>query len=137
MESLARNVSKQEFGVFNLNFIQRSFIQYVRKHFEKTCVKRIRGQEIIVFLNILCTYKMDNSIITSLELYEKRALSGLIQFLASESPLEMIKNVSYFILKTLFVLKKFKICFKFLIMQKNGLIKKIRLISRFMTLQPG
>ena len=54
---------------------------------------------------------MDNSIITSLELYEKRALSGLLQFLASESPLEMIKNVFYFILKTLFVLKKFKILF--------------------------
>ena len=37
----------------------------------------------------------------------KVALSGLRQFLASESPLKMIKNVFYFNSKALFVLKIF------------------------------
>ena len=34
----------------------------------------------------------------------KDALSGLRQFLATESPLKMMKNAFYFTLKTLFVL---------------------------------
>ena len=38
----------------------------------------------------------------------KGALSGLRQFLATESPLKMMKNALYFTLKTLFVLKIFK-----------------------------
>ena len=36
------------------------------------------------------------------------ALSGLSQFVASESPLKMMKNVFYFTLKALLVLKIFK-----------------------------
>ena len=35
----------------------------------------------------------------------KDALEGLRQFLATEGPLKMIKNVFYFTLKALFVLK--------------------------------
>ena len=38
----------------------------------------------------------------------KGALSGLRQLLATESPLKTIKNVVYFTLKALFVLKIFK-----------------------------
>ena len=38
----------------------------------------------------------------------KGALSGLIQVLATESPLKMMKNAFYFTFKTLFVLKIFK-----------------------------
>ena len=38
----------------------------------------------------------------------KGALSGLRQFLATESPLKMIKNDLYFTLKALFTLKIFK-----------------------------
>ena len=38
----------------------------------------------------------------------KGTLSGLRQFLATESPLKMIKNAFNFTLKTLFVLKIFK-----------------------------
>ena len=45
----------------------------------------------------------------------------------------MIKNAYYFILKTLLFLK---ICVDFLAMYKNSLIRKIRLISKFMTSQP-
>ena len=37
--------------------------------------------------------------------YFKGALSGLRQFLATESPLKMMKNAFYFTLKSLFVLK--------------------------------
>ena len=48
----------------------------------------------------------------------------------------MMKNSFYFILKArsqdFYVFR-----FDFLVMQKNGLIKKIRLISKFMTLEPG
>ena len=38
----------------------------------------------------------------------KGGLSGLIQILATESPLKVMKNPFYFILKALFVLKIFK-----------------------------
>ena len=38
----------------------------------------------------------------------KGAISGLRQFLATESPLKMMKNGFYFTLKALFVLKIFK-----------------------------
>ena len=38
----------------------------------------------------------------------KGALSGLRQFLATESPQKMMKNAFYFTLKALFVLKIFK-----------------------------
>ena len=43
----------------------------------------------------------------------KGALSGLRQFLITESPLKMIKNTFYFTLKALFVLKIFKFFFLF------------------------
>ena len=38
----------------------------------------------------------------------KGALSGLRKFLAIESPLKIMKNIFYFTLKALFVLKIFK-----------------------------
>ena len=59
----------------------------------------------------------------------KGALSVLRQFLATESPLKMMKNAFYFTLKAFFVLKTFK--FLFLVMEKNGLIRKIKLIRKF------
>ena len=56
----------------------------------------------------------------------------------NESPLKMRKNVFYFILKALFVLKRFKFLFwLFGRVKKTGLIRKITLISRFMASQPG
>ena len=48
----------------------------------------------------------------------------------NENPSKMMKNAFYLILKARFVLK----IFKFLL---NGLIREIRLISRFMTSHPG
>ena len=46
----------------------------------------------------------------------------------------MMKNAFYFILKVLFVLKIFKFLSRLF---GNGLIRKIRLTSEFLTSQPG
>ena len=51
-------------------------------------------------------------------------------YLLHERPLKMMKNAFYFILKALFVLT-FSSC------RRNGLIRKISLISKFLTSQPG
>ena len=48
----------------------------------------------------------------------------------------MMKNGFYFTLKALFVLNLFKFCLDFLAIYKRGLIRKIRLISKFMASQP-
>ena len=47
----------------------------------------------------------------------------------------MKKNAFYFILKALFAIKSFALTFWSC--KKNGLIRKMRLISKFMTSQPG
>ena len=51
----------------------------------------------------------------------------------------MMKNAFYFTLKALFILKIFKfLSWRFVHVEyKNGSIQKIRLISKFMTSQPG
>ena len=54
-----------------------------------------------------------------------------------EIPLKVMKNAFYFILKALFVLKISSFCHGVLVIKKNGLIRKIRLILKFMTSQPG
>ena len=67
----------------------------------------------------------------------KAVLSGLRQFLATESRLKMKKNTFYFTLNALFVLKIFKILSSIFGMYKNGLMRKIRIILKFITSQPG
>ena len=54
-----------------------------------------------------------------------------------KSPLKMMKNAFYFILKALFVLKIKVFVTTFWSCRKNGLIKKTRLTSNFITSQPG
>ena len=61
----------------------------------------------------------------------KGTLLSLRQFLVTERPLEMVKNAFSFISKALFVLKIFK--FLSWLFGQNGFIRKIRLISKFMT----
>ena len=61
----------------------------------------------------------------------KGALSYLRQFLATESPLKMMKNAFYFTLKVPLVLKLIIILFWLYSHVKNGLIKKLRLISKW------
>ena len=70
----------------------------------------------------------------------KGALSGLRQFLTTENPLKMMKNAFYFTSKALFVLKIFVFVFVLTCWSCIEMIwsyKKIRLISNFMTSQPG
>ena len=67
----------------------------------------------------------------------KGALSGLRQFLTNESLLKIMKMFFILLLKVLFFLKIFNFCLDFLVIQKNSMIKKTRLISTFMTSQPG
>ena len=56
----------------------------------------------------------------------------------NESPLKMMKMAFRFILKALVVLKIFKFFLDILVMKRKELkIRKIWLISKFMTSQPG
>ena len=49
-----------------------------------------------------------------------------------------MKNAFYFILKVFFVFKIFKfLSWPFSYIEKDGLTRKIKLISKFMTSQPG
>ena len=52
-------------------------------------------------------------------------------------PSKMMKNVFYFILKALFVLKIFKFLSTFWSCRKNDLVRKTRLTSKSLTSQPG
>ena len=59
-------------------------------------------------------------------------------YLLDWNPFKMMENDFYFILKALFVLKIFKFLpWLFWSCRKNSLIRKIRLTSKFMMLQPG
>ena len=73
---------------------------------------------------------------TSIKLF-KGTLSGLRQFLATESFLKMMKNAFFSSRKLFSFLRYLSFCLVFLVMYRNGLIKKMRLISHFMTSQPG
>ena len=55
----------------------------------------------------------------------------------NESPLKMMKNVFYFMLKHCLFLRYFNFCLDFLVMQKNSLIRKLELISKFVMSQTG
>ena len=55
----------------------------------------------------------------------------------NESPLKMVKNDFYFILKALFVLKIFKFLSCLFGHAKSSLIRNIKLISKFITSQAG
>ena len=64
-------------------------------------------------------------------------IQGLRQFLANESPLKVMKNVLSFTLKALLSSRYLIFRHHVLVMQKNDLIRKIRLISKFMMWQAG
>ena len=61
------------------------------------------------------------------KVFIKDALSGLRRFLADESSFKMMKNAFHFTLKAFFVLKVLRFCLDFLVIYKNGLIRKMRL----------
>ena len=59
----------------------------------------------------------------------KGPLMSLRQFLTSERPLKMMKNAFYFMLKVFLFLRYWHFCPDFLVMQENGLTRKLRLIQ--------
>ena len=54
-----------------------------------------------------------------------------------ENNLKVMKNDFHFILKAFFVLKLFNVCLDFLELHKKGSIRKIGLISKFITSEHG
>ena len=75
-----------------------------------------------------------------IRVYESRFLTfqKSLFLLSNESSLKTMKNAFYFLLKIVFVLKIFKfLIFTFLVKWENGLMRKLRLISKFMTLLSG
>ena len=67
----------------------------------------------------------------------KGALSGLRQFLATESPLKMRRNAFYFTSKALFVLKIFKSLSSLFGHVSQRLDQKDKVNFKFITSQPG
>ena len=65
----------------------------------------------------------------------KGVLLASRKLLTTKSPLKMMKNTFYFLVKTLFGLLLF--CPDFLAMQKNNLMRKLWLITKFITSQTG
>ena len=55
----------------------------------------------------------------------------------NERPSKMIKNAFYFILKVFSFSRYLHFCLDILVRQKKWLIREIRLISKFLTSQPG
>ena len=64
------------------------------------------------------------------EFSKKGPILGLRQFLITESPLKMLRNAFYFVFLFKF-LEIFTFCPVFLVVQKNGLMGKLWLISKF------
>ena len=88
----------------------------------KFCLRKIRGSNTLKH--------------SSISSCEKRT-SAFKKFLATESPLKVIKNTFYLTLKSLFVLKIFKFLCDLLVMKRNSRIITIRLILKYMTSERG
>ena len=71
------------------------------------------------------------NVLTVLVLFVKGALSGLRQFLVTESPLKMMKNAFYIASKALFVLKIFKFLSRLLGRVEKRLNKKDKISFKF------
>ena len=67
----------------------------------------------------------------------KGSLSGLRQFLTTESLSKMVRNAFYFMLKVFSFLRYLHFWPNFLVMQENSSMRKLRLISKLMTSQIG
>ena len=69
--------------------------------------------------------------------FVKSTLSSLRRFLTTEGPSKMMKNAFYFTLKLFSFSRCLSFSLHFLVMYKSGLIRKIRLISKFKMSEPG
>ena len=99
-----------------------------------------RPRDTKYYIESICHQFFPNSYMSSNSDEFKVGLSPSKKIVISfiESPLKLMKNAFYFILKALFVLK----IFRFFVMtlwsyRKKGLIRKISLTSKFMMPQPG
>ena len=72
-----------------------------------------------------------------MENYLEGALSDLRQFLVTQSPLKIMKMLFISPQKLFLFSRYLSFCLDFWVIQQNGLIRKIRLISNFITSQPG
>ena len=104
--------------------LKQDISQKIDKYFQKLLQKP--EEETQNRFSVLTGLKSDS------HLPKKFVLKG------NKYPLKIMKNACYFILKTPFVLKIFKIfVLTFRSFRKNGLIRKIRKDSKFMMSQPG
>ena len=67
----------------------------------------------------------------------KGSLLGRRQFLTMESLLKNMKTAIYFMLKARLFIRYLNFCIDFLARLENGWIRKLRLVSRFMTSHTG
>ena len=67
----------------------------------------------------------------------KGSLLGRRQFLTIESLLKNMKTAIYFMLKARLFIRYLNFCIDFLARLENGWIRKLRLVSRFMTSHTG
>ena len=67
----------------------------------------------------------------------KGSLLGRRQFLTIESLLKNMKTAIYFMLKAHLFIRYLNFCIDFLARLENGWIRKLRLVSRFMTSHTG
>ena len=81
--------------------------------------------------NITCLNLLAPNMVTKILLKSDSHLLKKKIICFNESPLKTMKNAFHFILNVLFVLKIF-----IWLCRKNSLIRKIRLISKFITSQP-
>ena len=93
----------------------------------------LRNRPLFKLVGKICN---ENLNLLHMDIEVKGALSGLTQFLATEIALKMIK-VLFISCQKLFLFPIYLSFFlDFLVMYQNGLIRKTRLISNFMTSQP-
>ena len=88
--------------------------------------------KLLLHVNIYISATINNWIITLI--YKVELPPWKILFYFNESSLKIIKNAFYITLKAIFGLKIFVLVFWSC--RKNSLIRKMRLISKFITLQP-
>ena len=95
--------------------------------FKSNCFHRtlpVTACENSVFIDVVARYRLNS---------DSHIPKSLFLFSLMKGPIKMTKNAFHFVLKALFVLE----IFRFLAMSRNGLIRKLWLISKFMTSQTG
>ena len=120
----------------------KKFLYFTHTYFCKNLFLQ-KYKKIFCLISLLFGYQWNTSISSSLATFlkvgiRKKSFRKICGICVIESPLKMMKNVFYFIVKALFVLKIFKFFSRHFghIGKKPDLIRKIRSFSKFMTSQP-